>query len=71
MRRKLNQVKNSFFKSQILTVPSIYIFENIVYVVTNNLLKNINNHNHNKIHNIGPIQHNIQLYEKTPYLEQQ
>ena len=58
--------KDFFIQNKILTVPSIYILEVIMYVKEQNTLRSTKPHDHNTRHNNFATQHRLTLFEKKP-----
>jgi len=59
--------KEKFVELQILTVPSLYIFETVLYVVENNLIQAHQHSYSTRYHSLNPsIQHKLKLFETKP-----
>jgi hypothetical protein len=59
--------REKFRELQILTVPSLYIFETIMYVKENNLIQAHHHSHFTRNRNVNPsIQHNLKLFESKP-----
>jgi hypothetical protein len=65
--RPRDTCKDKFKELQILTVPSLFIFEVIMYVKLNNLIQPHNHRYNTRNYNINPsVQHNLKIFETQP-----
>jgi hypothetical protein len=59
--------KDKFIEFQILTVPSLYIFETVCYVVDNNLIQAHQHSHFTRNRSVNPsVQHRLKLFESKP-----
>lgn len=66
-KNKRESCKHIFKSNKILTVPSLYIYETITYVIFQNLLiQNSSHHYNTKIKFISSQQHSSKIFEKIP-----
>lgn len=62
----LDSCRDSFINNNILTVPSIFILECIMYCIVNNQLKTVKKHSYNTRNISFAASHRLKIYESKP-----